>query len=403
MKRRRVKITGIGPVTPAGIGRAEFERGIIEPVSRVRPFTKLGPEMGPFVAAHVERFHVEDYAEKAAVPKGAARHTLFAIAGAALALEDAGLSPRALRQQNCVVVAGACVMDFDGIGRTVEGVLNKGVRGALGRVVYTTNAACIAATVAQALGIDARTTSVQSSCCTGMDAVGFAARLVATGEADIAICGGTDAPLYRCPLVELRAIGMTPNTADNASRLDRPFDLWRTTGVVSEGACMFVIEPESTPRRGYSFVDGYAFSNDRPDDLCGGMASAMRLAMADAGASVEQIDVINAWGPGHRAIDAAEGRATRTVFGSRLLEIPSFSIKGAIGNPLGAAPAIQIAATALSHRSGLLPPTVNWEFPDPECPFNLNGRARAMPHDVALVNSHGLSGVNASLVMRRCS
>lgn len=402
MKRRRVKITGIGPVTPAGIGRAEFEKGIFQPVSRVREFSKLDPALGPFVAAYIEKFDISDYISPAALPKGSARHTLFAIAGAALALKDAGVTSAMLNDSNCVVVVGACVMDFEGIGKTVEGVISKGVRGASGRVVYTTNAACIAASIAHALAIDARTMAVQSSCCTGLDAIGHAVRLVESGEADIAICGGTDAPLYRCPLVELRAIGMTPATNEMPMQINRPFDLWRTTGVVAEGASIFIIEPENSPRAGYSFLTGYSYGNDQTGDLCGGMVFAMKRAMADARIRLEEVDAISAWGPGHKLIDAAEARALTEVFGSRLNKIPASSIKGSIGNPLGAAGAVQVAAAAIGQRRGILTPTVNWEFADPACPLNLSVRAREIAHEVVLVNGHGLSGVNASLVMQKC-
>ena len=402
MKRRRVKITGIGPVTPAGIGRKAFWDGILEPVSRIRPFTRLSPDLGPFVAAHLERFRIEDYVDRSLVPKSSARHTLFAIAGAALALQDAGLSILEVNKSSSVVVVGACVMDFEGIGRTVEGVISKGIRGALGRVVYTTNAACLAASVAQVLKIDARTTSVQSSCCTGLDAIGHAARLVSSGEADIAICGGADAPLFRCPLVELRSIGMTPETVENAERIDRPFDLWRTTGVVSEGASIFVIEAEDSPRPGYSFISGYSYANDQPNNLCGGMATAMKLALGDAQIRPDAVEMINAWGPGHRLIDAGEVRSLQQVFGAALSGIPTVSIKGAIGNPLGAAPAIQVASAALGLRHDLIPPTVNWEYPDPGCMLNLSGSLRAIAHRNTLINAHGLSGVNASLVLEKC-
>ena len=402
MKRRRVKITGIGPVTPAGIGREEFWKGILEPVSRVRPFDRLAPELGPFVAAYIDDFQIGRFISKENVPKGAARHTLFAIAASGLAIKDAGISVAEFRRKNTVVVAGACVMDFDGIIRTVDGVNCRGARGALSRAIYTTNAATIAASISDSLGIEARSMSVQSSCCTGLDAIGHAARLVAAGDADIAICGGTDSPLYRCPLVELRAVGMTPDTFENAGKLNRPFDLWRTTGVVSEGASMFIIEPESSDRPGYSFVDGYAYANDPIDRLCGGMEQAMIMAIADAGIRPSGVDAISAWGPGHRLIDAAEALQLQAVFGPHLRDVPAVSIKGSIGNPLGAAPAIQVAAAALSQRYSLIPPTVNWQYPDPACPLMLSNEIVSVDHEKTLVNAHGISGVNASLLLSRC-
>lgn len=402
MKRRRVKITGIGPVTPAGVGREEFWNGILEPVSRVRPFTKLDPELGEFVAAYVDRFKIEDYFDKDLAPKGIARHTQFAAAGALLALRDAGISLAELKRSASMVVSGSSLMDFEGIGRTIEGVTSKGVRGAVPRTVYTTNAACIPATVADMLQIDAKTMSIQTSCCAGMDAIGHAARMVATGEADIAICGGTEAPLYQTPLVELRATGLTPSTVEMPKRINRPFDLWRTTGVVSEGCCMLVIEPESSPRPGYAYISGYAYAGDAMGKLCAGMAQSITHALADAGLKPKQVDAIQAWGPGHRLVDAAEAEVLYEVFGAALKDIPAVSIKGAIGNPLGAAPAIMVAATALALRHATLPPTVNWEFPDPACALNLSAKPRLLEHSATLINAHGLAGLNAALVLEKC-
>ncbi len=403
MSRRRVKITGIGPVTPAGIGCTAFEQGIFEPVSYIRPYANLGDEFGPFVAAHISSFDIKRYLNDiSALPKSSARHTLFAVAGAILALQDAQIQKKELVGVSCAVVTGTTLMDFGGTTSTIDAVQKRGIRGALARTVYTTNIAAVPGAINQILGITARTMALQSSCCSGMDAIGYAAELVANGEVDIALCGGTEAPLHRCALVELRAAGLTPPTSESPERLCRPFDLWRTTGVVSEGACIFVIEPESSPRQGYSYISGYGFANDDVDNLCGGIVSASKLAMADARIRPSQIEAISAWGPGHRLIDAGEYSAMNEVFGSALSEIPVNSIKAAIGSPLGAAPAIQVAATALAQRNSILPPTVNWQYPDPACPFNLSNQARPVSHGVTLINTHGLAGVNSCMILERC-
>lgn len=403
MKRRRVKITGIGPVTPGGIGREAFWRGILEPVSRVRPFAKLGEEYGPFVAAHISGFDIGKYvADRSLLPKGAARQTLFAVAGAVLALRDAGLAARDLRELACAIVTGSSLMDFGGIGSTIESVSKRGLRGIQPRTVFTTTLISVPDAISQVLGITARTLTVQSSCCSGLDAIGRAIDLVATGETDLALCGGTEAPLYRCPMLELRAAGLTPPNTEMSDRLARPFDLWRTTGVVSEGACMFVIEPEGSRRPGYSFLSGYAFASDTPDDLCGGMATAGQLAMADAQLRPAEIEAISAWGPGHKMIDAGEARAMQKLFGKTLAEIPVASLKGALGSALGASPAIQVASAALGQRTGILPPTVNWQRPDPECPLNLSNQPRYVEHASTLINAHGIANVNSSMILRRC-
>ena len=300
-------ITGIGPVTPAGIGRVDFWKWILEPVSRVRPYKKLGADYGPLVAAYIDSFKIENYTDMARVPKAAARHTHFAIAGSVLAMQDAGLSADEFRKTKAAIVIGAALMDFGSITSSMDAVEKLGARGSKPRTMYAFNSASISGAINETLGASARTMAIQSSCCSGMDAIGFAATMVAEGEVDLAICGGTEAPLYRFPLLELRAAGLTPPTSDMPERLDRPFDLWRTTGVVSEGACLFVIEPEESRRKGYAYISGYNFANDEADDLCSGIATASRLALADAGMRPGQIEAINAWGPGHKLIDAGEG------------------------------------------------------------------------------------------------
>jgi 3-oxoacyl-(acyl-carrier-protein) synthase len=400
--RRRVKITGIGPVTPAGIGMTAFWAGIQEPISRVRLFDKLGEQYGPMVAAHLAEFEPGDYIDVTAMPKACARQTYFAAVAAQLALKDANVPAAEFGRANCAIVTGSTLMDFGGIGSTIDGVSRRGIRGAKPRTVYTTNTASIPGAINSLFGINSRTMTVQSSCCSGIDAIGYAANMVATGESDLVICGGTDAPLYRTPLVELRAAGLTPASNDQPHKLVRPFDMWRTTGVISEGACMILIEPESSPREGYAYITGYAFANDPIDQLCGGMAGAATLALADAHRRPSEVDVINAWGPGHRLIDESEAKAIGPIFGSRLRDIPAFSIKASIGSPLGAAPAIQIATSALGLKHGVIPPTVNWDFPDPACPFNLSNRVRFVEHSTTLINCHGLAGVNASMVLERC-
>jgi 3-oxoacyl-(acyl-carrier-protein) synthase len=293
-------------------------------------------------------------------------------------------------------------MDLGGTLASIDAVYKHGARGAKPRNIYTTVTSSTPSAINEVLGIGARTMALQSACCAGLDAIGYATALVADGEVDLAICGGTEAPLHRCPLLELRAAGLTPPTTEMPERLDRPFDLWRTTGVVSEGACMFIIEPETSPRKGYSYISGYAFANDESDDLCGGLAISTKMALADARIRPSQVEAISAWGPGHKLIDAAEARVIMGVFGKALNEIPVASIKGSIGTPLGAAPAIQVAAAALGQRYGAIPPTVNWEHPDPACPLNLSKSYRSVAHSCTLIDTHGLGGLNASLVLERC-
>ncbi len=402
MKRRRVKITGIGPVTPAGIGREDFWKGILERVSRIKPFEKLGEEYGPLVAAQVEKLHISSHVQRP-LPSGTARHTAFAIVGAVLALRDAGIERTELERGASAIVTGTGYMDFGGIGKAIDAVAEVGVSGANRKAPYTVDIGGLPVAIMQALGIRSRTSALSTQCVAGLDAIGFGAQLIANGESDVVICGGTDAPLNKFPLLELRAAGLTPPTTEMPERICRPFDLWRTTGVISEGACMVVLEPEDSPRRGYSWIAGYGFANDDANDMCSGMIEATRRALGDAALHAGDIEAINAWGPGHKVVDQGEATAMNAIFGRHLAEIPVLSIKGAIGSAVAAAPAIQVATAALAQRYGALPPTVNWEYPDPACVLNLCGRVRAIQHNLTLVNAHGLGGLNSALILSRCS
>lgn len=400
MKRRRVKITGIGPVTPAGIGREAFERGILEPVSRVVRLRRFPEEAGAFVGAEVKDFKLEAYV-RGISSKRIPRHTQFAVAGVQLALTDAGLEWGDLRGRAPLVIVGASLMDFGAINKGVELIVRKGIVNALPTSVFSASVSSISGTIGELIGGTTRTLALQSACCAGSDAIGHAAEMVANGEAEIALCGGTESPLYFHPMLELKMAGLAPNNPENPERQCRPFDLWRTTGVIGEGACLFVLEPEASPRPGYAFVDGYAFASDPLELPGGGFGEAIRLALANAGLHADEIECINAWGPGHKVIDAAEALALASVFGPALAEIPAVSIKGAVGNPLGAGGAIQTGCAALGLRQGIVAPTVNWQFPDPACPLNLSAGCRSVQHRTTLVNAHGLSGTNACLVLTR--
>jgi 3-oxoacyl-(acyl-carrier-protein) synthase len=401
VKRRRVKITGIGFVTPAGIGKEAFKKGILEPVSYVVPVKRFDPEAGSFVASEVKGFRLGDYVD-AAISKHLPRHTQFALAATMLALRDAGISNEEARRRSPLVVLGTSLIAHDLMNKTIAGVARGGPRQALARAVFQAPGGAIGGSVLELLG-SGRALYLQTACCAGADAIGNAVSLVAAGETDLAICGGTEAPIFDCPMYELKMAGLSPDTSDRPEQLCRPFDLWRTTGVIGEGACIVTLEPETSPRPGYAFISGYAFSSDENGTSCSGLSSAIRLCLANAGVRASDVDHISAWGPGHRKVDAAESLILRQVFGNELEHIPVASIKGAIGNPLGAAGAIQIGCAALGIRDSFIPPTVNWKHPDPACRLDLSSQPRFMPIGTVLVDAHGLSGSNSSLLLRRCT
>jgi 3-oxoacyl-(acyl-carrier-protein) synthase len=170
---------------------------------------------------------------------------------------------------------------------------------------------------------------------------------------------------------------------------------------LGEGACIFALEPEFSPRPALAWITGYGFANDADGQTAMGLSEAIKMALANAMRRTDEVGYINAWGTGHRFIDVNESRALEKTFGSHLPDIPVTSIKGAIGTALGASGPIQTASTALSLLEGLLPPTVNWETQDPGCPLNLSNQPRRMQVHVAVVNAHGLSGSNSALVIEK--
>lgn len=398
--RRRVKITGIGPVTPAGIGREDLLKGINEPISRVRAITRFTPDAGPFVGAEVANFKLTDYAPYEN-PRRLSRHTQFSLVAAMLAMKDAGLAPEDLRPLRPLVVTGTSIMDFDKIGNGMETVFKKGTRYAQGSIMYEASVANVAGKITKWLDIPTRMLTMQTSCCSGLDAIGQAFEQVADGQADIAIAGGSECPLSFYPLIGFNAAELSPASDENPERLCRPFDLWRTTGVLGEGAAMFILEPEESPRRALAWITGYGISNDADGQTAMGLTDAIKIGLANARRRPDEVDYINAWGTGHRFIDANEFRALHKVFGDHLNYVPVVSIKGAVGTALGASGPIQTATVVLSFMTGTLPPTVNWETPDPGCALNLSNQVRRLQTNVALVNAHGLSGSNSALVIER--
>jgi 3-oxoacyl-[acyl-carrier-protein] synthase II len=401
MKRRRVKITGIGFVTPAGIGKEAFWKGIHEPVSRVVSIERFRKEAGPFIAAEVKGFKLEDF-HRGVTTKRMARHTQFALAAAKLAVLDAGLDFGDLRGRMPAITVGATLMDFGVINSGVDMILRRGPVTGIPGSVSSASVSSISGSIGREIGGVTQTMAMQSDCCAGLDSIAHAAEMIATGRTDLALGGGTESPLYFHPMLELKMAGLASGNESYPERQCRPFDLWRTTGAIGEGACILLLEPESSPRSGYAYIDGHATSNDPSGILCAGMPHAIRCALANAGISSDQVECINAWGPGHREIDAAESAALTSVFGEGISTVPAVSIKGSIGSPLGAAGAIQAGCSALMLDTGWIPPTVNWQFQDPDCFLRLSNRSLFIPHRTALINAHGLCGANSCMVLSRC-
>jgi 3-oxoacyl-(acyl-carrier-protein) synthase len=202
-------------------------------------------------------------------------------------------------------------------------------------------------------------------------------------------------------LAELKILGLSPGHAEDPERLCRPFDLWRTTGVVGEGACVLVLEPEESPRSAYAWVAGSAAARERGDLYWETLGEALRIALGNARLRPADIDCIYADGVGSKTLDLAEAKALRAALGSLLASIPVVSIKGAIGNALGAAGGIQVGCAALGIKHSMICPTVNWRRPDPSCSLNLSATSRSLATSTTLVTGRDLSGVLSCLLLKR--
>jgi 3-oxoacyl-[acyl-carrier-protein] synthase II len=409
IKRNRAVVTGIGVVAPNGIGLTAFWESLLEGKSGIGPITLFdATNFKSRIAGEVKNFAPLDYIDAQEKPKRMARHTQLAYAATMMALKDAGLDMDRLELPSPLpVIIGVSMNAMDVIERAFNAVQNMGPNSA----APTTSVASIpqapANVIADRIGIWAHAATVSAACPSGLDAVADAAAMIRSGEADIAIAGGTDAPLTPLVMSSFIASGLVSASNGEPERASRPFDSSRKSGVLSEGACIFVIENlERAEARGASLyleISGYGKRRDLdPTKPGSALSDSMRLALANAELTEEDVDYISAYGPGDRILDAAEVAYIKEVFGERAYTIPVTSIKGATGNPLAAGGALQLAACALSMKHRVIAPTVNFEQGDLECDLDFVPlRPRKANVDCALINVRGLGGSASTMVVNR--
>lgn len=409
-RRRRVAITGIGCITPVGHGVEGLWRGLRDRRSAVRAVTRFDP--APFrsrVAAEVDAFDPLDYLE----PKRARRLDRFghfSVAAADLALRDAGLDPSALPADRVAVQMGSALGGVAFAEEQHLRYLEGGVRGVdptLALHVFIGAASC---NIAIEFGFTGPSETNGMSCAAGAVAIGRAMRLVRTGEADVAVAGGVEAPLSPLCFGAFAILRAMSARNDDPATASRPFDRGRDGFVMGEGAAVLVLESwERATRRDariYAEICGFGITNDgyhmtapRPDGEQSGRA--MRDALADADLLPDEVEYVNAHGSSTRLNDPAETRAIRQALGPRAGAVPVSGTKGYYGHPLGASGAIEAAICALALERGWIPPTLNLQEPDPACDLDYvrSGGAERRTR-TALSNSFGFGGVNACLAFR---
>jgi 3-oxoacyl-[acyl-carrier-protein] synthase II len=409
IKRNRVVVTGMGVLAPNGTGLEAFWKSLLEGKSGIGPITLFDATgYKSRIAGEVKNFEPEDYIEPELRPKRMARHTQLAYAATMMAIKDAGLDLNNLDLPSPTpVVIGVSTSAIDIIESVYRAVENDTPN----RAPTTSAAASIpqaaANLIADRLGKTANAVTVSSACPSGLDAIADATAMIRSGEAEMAIAGGADAPITPLTIASFISGGLSSYRNDEPETASRPFDLTRDSGVISEGAGVFVLENlERALARGariYVEIGGYGKLRDMDAAKpASGLAGSMRLALANSSASIDNIDYISAYGPGHPILDSAEIAVIKEVFGDRAYAIPVSSIKGVTGNALAAGGPFQVMACALSIRDRLLAPTANYEFADPSCDLDLvPNRARRASVDSALVNVRGIGGSASSLIVNR--
>ena len=408
-KRNRVVITGMGVLAPNGIGLEAFWKSLLAGHSGIGPITFFdAADLKSRIAGEVKNFRPLDYIEPELKPHRMARHTQLAYAATMMALRDAGLEMNELDLPSPTpVVVGISTSAMDIIEDSISAFELHGVRGISPTAVGALTPQAPANVIADRIGANAHATTVSSACPSGLDAIAVAAKLIQSGDAELALAGGADAPITKHTFAAFTVSGLSSYRNAEPERASRPFDLERDSGVISEGAGMFVLENlERAQARGaniYLEISGYARQRDHsPDEPGSGLVETMRIALANAGRGNSEVDHISAYGPGHPVLDAAEVRYIKEVFGKRAYSIPISSIKGVTGNPLAAGGPLQIVACALSFRDQIISPTANYETPDPECDLDfVANRPRKQRLDCILMNVRGLGGSTSSLVVER--
>jgi 3-oxoacyl-[acyl-carrier-protein] synthase II len=410
MTDRRVVITGIGPVTPIGIGIDSFWQGLRSAQSVVRRVTRF--DSTPFrshVAAEVDGFDPSLYME----PKRAKRLdrcSQFTLAAAKLALKDAGIDLRQENPDRVGAMMGSALGGVEFAEREHEKYLTGGVRNVEPGLALTVFVGAASCNLAIDLGITGPNITNGMSCASGAIALGEGFRTIQRGEADLMLAGGTEAPLSPLSYGAFAIIRAMSTRNDDPVTASRPFDRDRDGFVMAEGAAVLLLEErERASARGanvYAEIVGYGLTNDahhmtapRPDGRQA--ARAMRIALDSAGVPGTEIGYVNAHGSSTPLNDPTETLAIRQVLGRHADAVPVSGTKGYYGHALGASGAIEAAICALASRRGWLPPSVNLQDPDPACEMDyVRGSGAELEPEFLLSNSFGFGGINASLVFR---
>jgi len=411
--RRRIVITGLGAVTPLGNDVETTWEGLLggrSGVERIACFDPSGLDVQ--IAAEVKGFD----AEKRLGRRLARRHdrfTLIALEAAHQAVEDSEFDLRAptVDRERVGVLIGTGIGGVLILLDSYDVYKTRGPRRVSPFMIPGLMPNAASAVIAIDFDLRGASFSVGSACATGSHAIGEAAAMIRRGDLDAVICGGSEAAIHPLAIAALANMRAVSTRNDEPTRASRPFDAERDGFVLGEGAGVLVLESlEHAEKRGATIraeLLGYAGTCDAfhiaaPDESGDGAARAMALALRDAELTPNQVDYINAHGTSTPLNDGIESQAIRAVFGEHADQLAVSSIKSMLGHLMGAAGAVEAVACVRSLETGWVPPTINYENPDPACDLDyVPNEARELGVRVALSNSFGFGGHNACLVFRR--
>jgi 3-oxoacyl-[acyl-carrier-protein] synthase II len=409
--RRRVALTGVGVVSPIGIGRDVFWAALVEGRSGVRRITAFDTtRYETQIGGEVTDFDPSAFMDRKEVRRND-RFVQFALAATRLALDDAGLRITPHNAERIGVIIGSGIGGASTWEDQHRTLLERGP----GRVspffvpMLMLNGG--SGIVSIATGAKGPNFSVVSACATGGHAIGEASRTIQRGDADAMICGGSEAALTPLSLAGFGTMKAMSTRNDAPERAVRPFDAGRDGFVMGEGAGILVVEAwDQAERRGariYAEICGYGSSSDafhitQPDPEGDGAARAMQAALQDANLEPGQVDYINAHGTSTPYNDKCETVAIKRVWGPEAHRVAISSTKSMTAHLLGAAGGVEAIVCALAIERGIIPPTINYEVPDPDCDLDyVPNTARRARVDVAMSNAFGFGGHNAILILRR--
>jgi len=409
--KRRVVVTGIGLITPLGIGTEQTWQGLINAKSGIGPITRFdASDQASQIAAEVKGFNPEDWFEKKQA-KNLDAFVQYAVAAAEIAWKSSGLSITEENVNRVGVITGCGMGGLPTIEDTHAILQSKGPRKITPFFIPRVIPNMPSGHISMRIGCKGPNLSQTTACAAGTHAVGEAFRHIAYGDCDVAITGGTESVI--CPLAVggFSAMKALSTRNDDPTAASRPFDRDRDGFVISEGAGMMVLEEmEAAQRRGatiYAEIIGYGQSSDAyhiaaPPEDGEGAARCMAAALRDAGLNPSDIDYINAHGTSTPLNDKCETLAIKTVFGEHAYKLMVSSTKSMTGHMLGAAGGIEAAFTALTLHHGIIPPTANLRTPDPDCDLDyVPLTAREARIQTAMSNSFGFGGTNGVVIFRR--